>query len=263
MTFTVDERLLRKTLSYLPLGGLRYFEQTNSTNDIALAWAASGARDLALVYAEEQTLGRGRSGRQWFTPAGTALAFSLILRPLPGEQQSLSLFTALGALAVCEAVGLLGLQPEIKWPNDVLLNRRKFCGVLVEAIWLGEKVDSVVVGVGINVVAASVPAPELLNFPATCLDAEAQRTIDRLALLRDVFQALLYWRGLIGKDVFLHAWEHRLAFRGETVEVRSEAGEAKLGKIEGLEGDGSLRLRSPQSEIFTVHVGEVHLRPLV
>ena len=80
----MDERTLRKALSNIPLGGLRYFEQTGSTNDVALAWAAAGAPDLALVVAEEQTAGRGRGSHSWFTPPGAALAFSLVIRPLPG-----------------------------------------------------------------------------------------------------------------------------------------------------------------------------------
>src|SRR5512136_691257 len=100
----MDERTLRKTLSNISLGGLRYFEQTGSTNDMALAWAAEGAPDLALVYAEQQTAGRGRGGRRWFTPPGSALAFSLILRPTPPEHQFPARFSALGALAVCDVL---------------------------------------------------------------------------------------------------------------------------------------------------------------
>ncbi len=79
----MDEQELRAKLSNLRLGGLRYFESIGSTNDEALTWAAAQAPDLCLVTAEEQTAGRGRSGRKWFTPPGSALAFSLALRPTP------------------------------------------------------------------------------------------------------------------------------------------------------------------------------------
>jgi BirA family transcriptional regulator, biotin operon repressor / biotin---[acetyl-CoA-carboxylase] ligase len=257
------ERDIRKSLSDLPLGGVRFFETTGSTNDVALAWAASGALDLALVCAEQQTQGRGRGGHGWFTPPGSALAFSLVLRPLPGEEQLVPLFSALGALAVCEALGAKKLQPEIKWPNDVLLNHRKVCGVLAESVWTGSKVDSIVLGIGVNVKPGAVPPPEQLNFPATCIETEAGQTFDRTALMRDILVALLYWRGLLTNELFLHAWENHLAFRGERVEIRSEAGDARLGLLEGLERDGSLRLRSPQGQVFTVQFGEVHLRPVV
>lgn len=259
----MNEHDVRKSLSDLPLQGLRFFEQTSSTNDVALAWATDGALDLSLVCAEEQTRGRGRGSRHWLTPPGVALAFSLVLRPKPEEASSLPLFSALGALAVCEAVEALGLHPEIKWPNDVLLNQRKFCGVLADAVWLAEKADSVVLGIGVNVAPASVPPPDELNFPATCLESEAGRSLDRLSLLREIVSALLYWRALFSSDLFMLTWEQRLAFRGQLVEVRGEAGEGRIGQVEGLERDGSLRLCSPGGSTFTVQFGEVHLRPVV
>ena len=265
----MDELTLRKTLSNIPLGGLRYFEQTSSTNDIALAWAAANAPDLAMVYAEEQTAGRGRGSRRWVTPPGAALAFSLVLRPLFSRQQTIPLYSALGALAVCEALAALGLYPEIKWPNDVLLNRRKVCGVLAESVWQGGQVDCIVVGVGLNVKASAVPPPEQLNFPATCLEAEfppskhKNQEIDRAELLQQILQAALYWRGLVATEIFLHAWEERLAFRGEQVEIRAEGQTARTGQVDGLEVDGSLRLLSPQAKVFTIQYGEVHLLPVV
>ena len=265
----MDELTLRKTLSNIPLGGLRYFEQTGSTNDIALAWAAADAPDLALVYAEEQTAGRGRGSRHWFTPPEAALAFSLVLRPLHVKDQATPLFSALGALAVCEALAERGLHPEIKWPNDVLLNRRKVCGILAESAWLGEHVESIVLGVGLNIKAAAVPPPGQLNFPATCLEAELPfsgdqfRTLERAELLQQILQAILYWRGLIASDIFLHAWERLLAFRGEQVEIRADGQALRTGQVDGLEPDGSLRLLSPQGQVFTVRSGEVHLRPVV
>jgi BirA family biotin operon repressor/biotin-[acetyl-CoA-carboxylase] ligase len=267
----MNEHILRKTLSDIPLGSLRYFEQTGSTNDVALAWAAAGAPDLALVYAEEQTAGRGRGNRRWFTPPGAALAFSLVLRPLPSEEQSVALFSALGALAVCEALAALGLPPEIKWPNDVLLNRRKVCGILAESVWTGEKVDSIVLGIGVNIKAEAVPPPDQLNFPATYLEAElalqepqgVSSTSDRPALLRGILQAMLYWRDLMVTDIFRHAWESRLAFRGEQVEVWGRGQAVGVGQVDGLEEDGSLRLRSPQGEVFKIPFGEIHLRPVV
>lgn len=259
----MDEGTLRKLLSDIPLGGLRTFEQTGSTNDLAMAWAAEGAPNLALVCAEEQSSGRGRGNRRWFTLPGTALAFSLVLRPLPGEELSVPLFSGLGALAVCDALEMRGLHPEIKWPNDVLLNRCKVCGVLAEAVWMGEKVDSIVLGIGVNVKPEAVPPSDQLNFPATSIEAEMGKSVDRLTLLKDVLQALLYWRGLLTKDVFPHAWENHLAFRGEQVEIWAEGVTLRKGQIDGLERDGSLRLRSHAGQVYTVHFGEVHLHPVL
>jgi BirA family transcriptional regulator, biotin operon repressor / biotin---[acetyl-CoA-carboxylase] ligase len=265
----MDEHYLRKALTNVPLGGLRYFEQTGSTNDAALAWAAAGAPDLALVLAEEQTAGRGRGSHAWFTPPDAALAFSLVIRPLPAEERSISLFSALGALAVCEVLAAQGLHPEIKWPNDVLLHRKKICGILAESVWTGEKVDSLVLGVGLNIAPAALPPPDQLSFPATCLEAELPPprhvvpAFERVLLLQQILQAIRYWRNLLPTIIFLHTWERRLAFRGEQVQVWAAGQAARKGQVDGLEKDGSLRLLSPQGQVFTVQFGEVHLRPVV
>jgi BirA family biotin operon repressor/biotin-[acetyl-CoA-carboxylase] ligase len=166
-------------------------------------------------------------------------------------------------MAVCEALEMRGLHPEIKWPNDVLLNRRKVCGILAETVWMGEKMECIVLGIGVNVKPEAVPPSDQLNFPATSIEAEISKRVDRPNLLRDVLQVLLYWRGLLPKDDFSNAWNNHLAFRGEQVEIRTEEVPARIGKVEGLERDGSLRLRSQDGQVFTVRFGEVHLRPVL
>lgn len=259
----MNEKEIYNSLSALPLNGLRFFAQTASTNDAALAWAAEGAQDFSLVCADEQTRGRGRGSHQWITPAGVSLAFSLILRPRGEEASCLQLFTALGAVAVCEAVEALGLQPEIKWPNDVLLGGRKFCGVLVDTAWMDEEAEVVVVGIGVNVSSGSVPPPEGLAFPATCLEQEAGKPVNRLRLMREILHAVVYWRGLMAGSLFLRTWERHLAFRGEMVAVDSDGGQRRLGRVEGLEADGSLRLSSPEAAPFTVQFGEIRIQPVV
>ncbi len=259
----MDERDLRKELAHLPMGGIRYYDQVTSTNDVTLAWATEGAADLSLVVADEQTAGRGRAGRQWYTPAGAALAFSLIMRPAAAERHVIPIFTALGALAVAQALEKYKFQPEIKWPNDILLNRRKVCGVLAEAVWVGSEVESVVLGIGLNVRAQAVPPPDVLDFPATSLEETAGRAFERESLLADILAALLEWRPRLGMDEFIRAWQEHLAFRGEMVRVWVKNEPERTGQVLGLDNDGSLRLRSPQGEIFSVYFGDVRLRLVV
>ena len=129
-------------------------ETTGSTNDDARQLAVDGAEPGTVVVAERQTAGRGRKGAEWFCAPGEGLAFSVILEPeWPREQWA---WTALGAgLAVCEALERLGFAPAIKWPNDVLLDGCKVCGILVESP--GERV---VVGVGLNVNGGTFPEGE-------------------------------------------------------------------------------------------------------
>ncbi len=219
------ENNIKQALSDLPLGGLLFFPKTTSTNDAAKEWAMREAPDLSLVYAEEQSRGRGRGSRNWITRPGSALALSLILRTRAGEGDHLQKFTALGALAVCETVHSLGLPAKIKWPNDVLLNGRKFCGILAETIWMDATPRHVILGIGVNVGSASVPKTEMLNYPATSLESESGENFDRLSLLHQIVQNVISWRPHIGGDGFMTAWEKNLAFMGEQVVIRG-AGEA-------------------------------------
>jgi BirA family biotin operon repressor/biotin-[acetyl-CoA-carboxylase] ligase len=259
---------LQKQLSSLPLGGMRYFDSIGSTNDDALAWATEGARDFSLVVADEQTTGRGRAGRKWITPHGTALAFSLILRPAAAEADSPSLFTGLGALALVDALKKNGLKPQIKWPNDVLLHGKKMAGILVESVWTGNALDTVVLGMGVNVRAGSVPPADKLLFPATSLEAELGCPLERAEFLRDILSALVTWRPQLVTGKLVKAWEENLAFCGEQVHVWRGGEEPLTGRVLGLEPDGSLRLlnvlsQSKDDKIVTVQFGEIHLRPAV
>ena len=253
---------LKKSLSKLPLGDIQYFDTIGSTNDEALAWAANDTPDLSVVIADEQTAGRGRLDRKWFTPKGTALAFSIVLRPTPEERPHLTRIVGLAALAVAESLRERGLDARIKWPNDVLIQNRKVCGILIESVWSGDDIDCVVIGIGVNVSQGSVPPEEMLQFPATSLEAELGQAPDREEMLRDILAALIGLRPNIGTDEFLKQWEDLLALRGETVQVETEKTPPVMGQISGLESDGSLKIRNEHGEFVTVRFGDVRLRPL-
>lgn len=259
----MDEQELRAKLSNLPLGAVRYFESIGSTNDEALAWAAAQAPDLSLVTADEQTAGRGRSGRKWFTPRGAALAFSLILRPTQAERRYPARITGLGALALVEACKKIGLSARIKWPNDVLLHQRKTAGILVESVWTGDRLEAAILGMGVNVQAASIPPEDQTLFPATCIERELGRELPRMDLLNPILSALLDWRPKMGEAEFLKAWEAALAFRGQQVQVWSDSGQPLSGELIGLEADGSLRLRTTDGREQLIRIGEIHMRPAV
>jgi BirA family transcriptional regulator, biotin operon repressor / biotin---[acetyl-CoA-carboxylase] ligase len=253
---------LKKSLSKLPLGDIKYFESIGSTNDEALAWAALDARDLSLVIADEQSAGRGRLDRTWFTPKGTALACSIILNPTPEEKPHLSRVVGLSALAVARALQTRGLPIQIKWPNDVLIRGRKVCGVLTEAVWSGEDVECVVIGIGVNVLKGSVPPDDLLHFPATSLEQELDQAPDRTEILHDILAAFIDLRPQLGTPDLIAQWESLLALRDESLRVESDKNPAVTGVIHGLELDGSLRLRNEHGEFVTVRFGDVRLRPL-
>jgi BirA family biotin operon repressor/biotin-[acetyl-CoA-carboxylase] ligase len=250
-------------LNELSLGAVRLFEQIDSTNDEAARWVNQGAPDLAVVIANEQTAGRGRAGRRWFTPPDTALAFSLVLRlpeaaQLPGLIQR---YTALGSLAACAALKQYGLHAEVKWPNDILVSRRKIGGVLAEAIWQGSLLNGLVIGIGINVKPGSIPPQAQLNFPATCLESEYGQPVDRILLLRALLSQFLHIRNSIQEDGFIQTWEDALAFLGEQISIISPR-ETIQGELLGLNQDGSLRVLASNGQIIPVYVGDLHLRPV-
>lgn len=272
---------IQAALDGLPLGGIRYFERTGSTNDEARRWAAEGAPDFAVVVANEQTAGRGRSGRTWYSPADSSLAFSVVVHPHSMEPYTLPRLTALGALAVNEVFHQqYGLPAQIKWPNDILIHRQKVGGVLAEALWEGEHIQALVLGIGLNIApeAARIANQFAPNraIPATSVEAVLGKPVDRLKLLRAVLETMLIWRERISTQAFLATWEANLAFRGEWVQVvvgdsASKDGLPRAlevsspvqaeGIVLGLAQDGSLRLRAASGAIVKISAGEIHLRP--
>ena len=262
----MGQAALEKLLSDLPLGGVRYFNQVGSTNDLAARWAGAGAADLSLVAADEQTAGRGREGRHWLTPPGSALAFSLILKPGIDDLASQAVqYTALGALAVCESLNgaFSPLSPlQIKWPNDVVAASRKLAGVLVEMHWQGDQPQAAVLGIGINVAPESVPPDAALSFPATCVEAVSGKKVDRWELLHVILAMLLETRQRLGAPEFIQAWDRHLAFRGEWVQLLLPGQPPVEGQVLGLFPDGSLKLKLRSGEVGGYQIGEVRLRPL-
>ncbi len=259
-----EEESLKSALAGLGLAGIRYHERVGSTNADAMAWLNQGAPDLALVAADEQTAGRGRFNRRWVTRPGAALAFSLVLRPAAAEAARFGFFAPLGALGVAEALeGLYGLAPRIKWPNDVLLDGRKACGILVETAWEGASPQGVVVGIGVNVTPEAVPPAGEVIFPATSVEDALGRPVERWELLRAILAGMLAWRPRMGSPAFFAAWQDRLAFRGQAVRIVSgyPGQPDREGRILGIDPDGSLRLAGADGAEFSVEVGDVHLRP--
>jgi BirA family biotin operon repressor/biotin-[acetyl-CoA-carboxylase] ligase len=189
-----------------------------------------------------------------------ALAFSIILRPGEGEAARTGRLAGLGALAVAEACDKIGLETAIKWPNDVLVRRRKIAGILAELQWSGESPEASVLGIGINVLRGSPPPQEETAFPATNIEAELGLAPDRFEILGAAMSALVAWRRRMHTPEFIRAWESRLAFLGEQVHLIRDGQETIAGAVLGLESNGGLRMLAQGQEI-QVPVGELHLHP--
>jgi BirA family biotin operon repressor/biotin-[acetyl-CoA-carboxylase] ligase len=142
----MNQNELEKLLSKLPLGDIKYFDSIGSTNDEALAWAANDAKDLSLVISDEQTAGRGRLDRKWFTPPGTALAFSLILRPTADEKPHLSRTCGLGRVGCSRYLADASTHAPDQVAERCARAGAQSIRILVESVWSGEEIDCVVIG---------------------------------------------------------------------------------------------------------------------
>ncbi len=259
----MDARTLESALAELPLGEIHFLPRVGSTNEEAVRRAESGAPHLSIVVADEQTAGRGRAGRRWYTPAGAALAVSVVVRPqagAAGEDFSLRL-SGLGAVSVCLALReAYGLPAAVKWPNDVLLEGHKVAGVLVETAWVGDRWAYAVVGMGLNVRAGAVPQGVLLRFPAGDVESSAGRPLKRTPLLYEVLRRFVAWVGRLDSPAFLQTWEDLLAYRGQAVVIEQNGTRLATGLLLGLAEDGALRMREADGRVLTLHLGELSLR---
>lgn len=240
-----------------------YFDTIGSTNDVAVALAQRGQHEGAVVIAEAQTSGRGRRGRTWFSPPSAGLYVSVVLAPARARvapERATALLTLSAGVALSEAVErVTGLIPAIKWPNDLLVGRRKLAGILAEGVASSSSVglQAVVLGYGINVMSAAYP-PELASI-VTSLETELGRGVDRAALCAESLAALAERYGdlLDGRyDAILDAWLARaFGSRGARVEWDTPSG-VRHGITEGIDEMGALLVRSAGS-VERIVAGEV------
>jgi BirA family biotin operon repressor/biotin-[acetyl-CoA-carboxylase] ligase len=265
--FTTDT--LRATLGLRPH---KFFAQVASTQDLAREWALTdpglprglpGER-LAIVIAEEQTAGRGRQGRAWHSPPGGSVMFSAILTPDLAPER-LPRVTMLGAVAVAETLEpLLAHRIALKWPNDVLIDGKKVCGILSEAIWLGDELQAVILGIGLNV-RVDFTGTDLAES-ATSVEPALGRAVDRLDLLNTLLARLDYWTGQLDSIYLFEAWRQRLGTLGQRVTVYPQPGVGAglqtrpyRGIAESVDDTGALFVRTDDGNLRRVLAAEVGL----
>jgi BirA family biotin operon repressor/biotin-[acetyl-CoA-carboxylase] ligase len=224
----------------------RHFRSVGSTNEVARELASAGAPSGTLVTSEEQTAGRGRQGRPWQTPAGAALAWSLVLRRPIEVPGTLPLQAGVG---VCAAVEALGVErAELKWPNDVWIEGRKCAGILVEA---RPQDGWAVLGIGLNLAIAEQDFPEELRSRATSVGNGATARSATEALNREVGARLG-----IDFEQTLSELTSRDALRGRR--IAWDSGAAR-GVASGIDLGGNLTVRTDDGQTTTLNAGEVHL----
>ena len=240
---------------------VRCFQETDSSNLQACRLGDDGAAEGLVVVADRQTAGKGRMGRRWESPGAVNLYLSILLRPdiLPFEAPKL---TFLSAVAVCRTMQrCCELQPTVKWPNDVLINGAKAAGLLNEMSSETDRVNYVVLGIGVNLNMQREQFPDDLRYPATSLALETGENVSRVDFTRVLLEEIdaLYMTYLEqGSEPIIAAWVELWDMVGKDVVV--DCGEKQLqGQAAGLGEDGALLVRNISGEIEPVYAGDVRL----
>ncbi|WP_019640398.1 biotin--[acetyl-CoA-carboxylase] ligase [Paenibacillus fonticola] len=238
---------------------VKLLEVTTSTQEEVRLLAEQGAAEGTLVIAEEQTIGRGRQGRKWHSPPGKGIWMSLLLRPkLP--LSAAPQLTLLTAVAVCRAVrAVTGVNAGIKWPNDLLVDGRKVCGILLESVGEDEMIRYCIAGIGIDVNLEEEDLPSELVPIATSLKMESGKKADRAVLIGAVMKEMEKLYELYMEEGFSpigHLWEAQSITTGRFITVKTAQGEIS-GRAIGLDATGGLLLIGVDNQPTTIFSGEV------
>ncbi|MDF1507748.1 biotin--[acetyl-CoA-carboxylase] ligase [Robertmurraya sp. DFI.2.37] len=240
---------------------IHYKESVDSTQKVAHRLGLENALEGTVVIADEQIGGKGRMDRRWHSPKHTGIWMSVILKPqipLPMAPQ----LTLLTAVAVAQAiVENTGLEPHIKWPNDLLVHGKKVTGILTELQAEADRIHSVIIGIGINVNQAVTDFPEDLRSVATSLSIEKGEHINRASLIQTIFLKLekLY---LLYLEKGFHPikllWESYAISIGKTITARTLTGNI-TGKALGINEDGVLKIEDENGVIHSIYSADIEL----
>jgi BirA family biotin operon repressor/biotin-[acetyl-CoA-carboxylase] ligase len=241
---------------------IHHFHTLDSTNSKAYQLALNGAEEGEVVISESQEKGKGRLGRQWFSPPSLNLYLSVILRPKISPHQA-SLITLMAAVATADAIRKFsGLLPLIKWPNDILLGDRKVAGLLNEIHSEMDRIHFVILGMGVNLNGEEKTFPKEIRAKATSLKIEMGQTVSRKAFLQSLLQELEKWYRIFikeGSAVILKAWRDRAHIKGRRVKVTS-FGETWVGTAIDVDSDGALILETANGKRRRVVAGDVQYK---
>ncbi|TVM03034.1 MAG: biotin--[acetyl-CoA-carboxylase] ligase [Candidatus Brocadia sp. WS118] len=227
------------------------YEQTTSTMDIAKRIARTGFKNGTVIFAEEQTQGKGRSGHSWFCPRYKGLLFTFLLRHNISPDH-LCLFVGTMAVSIAETIReTLQLPAEIKWPNDILIGGKKVGGVLVELEKVPKNQSVFLVGIGLNVNTSEKELPKQTHLPATSLAIENHRFIDRISLAKALLQDIDKWLSILKDEHFgyiTERWKNLCITVGETLTIKDGDTEY-TGKVIDISNNGGLMLKLYNGQI--------------
>jgi BirA family biotin operon repressor/biotin-[acetyl-CoA-carboxylase] ligase len=238
---------------------IKHFVVVDSTNDLAKRLASEGAPEWTVIRSDMQKKGRGRMGRRWISPRG-GLWFSVILRPKIRASE-LPKLAIISGVSVAKILEKHGLSPRIKWPNDILINGKKVCGILVESEAEDSRIKYVVVGIGINVNVDLHSLPEEIRQNATTLKLELGRKVELSGLLMEVLEQLKMDYSTFEKKGFARArreWKRRSDTLGRRVKIIMPT-ESFEGYALDIDGEGALLVKVGENTQRVITGDCVHL----
>lgn len=237
-----------------------FYESTTSTNDSALEIGRNRDHPEGIVViADSQTEGRGRLGRKWISPSGVNLYFSVILQPPFSQQESTILSLAAAASAVSAIRDYTGLNPGIKWPNDIQINGKKTGGILIDYKPGHGKADMLIIGMGINVNMTLENLPDDIKPFSTSLMIESGSVVDRKGLLAGLLAELESTYKLLikgNRQVLINKWAESVSTIGQEISVKINE-QIITGTAEAVTGSGGLLIRLPDGREEIINAGDV------
>ena len=234
---------------------VEYYKTLDSTNNVAKRIIAEGEDDVLLVVGEEQTAGRGRQGKSFYSPGGTGIYMSLVVHPMIELQNAVTATTA-AAVAVCRAIeSLTDKKPMIKWVNDVYLNGKKICGILTEAVtdFETQTVSSIIIGIGINLTTKDFPC-DVQN--ASCLNADVKRA-ELIGAVANELNRIVN----SGYGEFLEYYRAHSLVVGEDI-VFIKNGVSTSARAVGIDDFGGLEVELADGTHYTLRSGEITVRKI-
>ena len=239
---------------------IKIYKTLESTNKTAKEMAVAGAEHGTVIIADSQTKGRGRYSRSYFSPSG-GLYMSIILRPEVLNFENPTSVTAFAAVAVCEAIESISEKtPKIKWVNDILIDGKKVCGILTEAVTDFESgsLDWIVLGIGINVYIKTEDFPDDLQTSATSIFPNEKMFGVRNKLSAEIINRILGYDITPREAEIFRKYKNRLAMLGNQVTVIQNKNEYKAAVID-IDAAGHLVVKNENGEIITVSSGEIRV----
>lgn len=256
------EMYLNKSYKHVPI---HIYKSLESTNKTAKHLAIDGTAHGTIVLADSQTAGKGRADRTFFSPEGSGIYLSVILKPDFGIPKPAAIMTA-ASVAVCRAIeNACHLKPEIKWINDLYLNRKKVCGILIDAVldYEAEKLDALIVGIGINFVPPAEGFPPELEASASALNSGpvgiSPEGISRNRLIAEIENEVMQIFSKFPSDNYLEEYRKRSLLIGKEIDIFQKENTAQA-KVLDIDGEGGLVVQLKNDSIQTLYSPEITVR---